>query len=62
MECMTSSIVSKIRFVARDEQLFSIILCMLVPPQLYFVRWIWLMFGREVAGGIESVMNLWDNF
>lgn len=62
MECMTSSIVSKIRFVARDEQLFSIILCMPVPPQLYFVRWVRLMFGREVAGGIECVMNLWDNF
>jgi hypothetical protein len=58
---MTSSIVSKIRFVARDEQLFSFILCMPVPPQLYFAKWIRLMFGREV-GGIKSVMRLWDAF
>lgn len=62
LEIMTSSIVSKIRFVARDEQLFSFVLCMPVPPQLYFAKWIRLMFGREVAGGIKSVMHLWDAF
>lgn len=62
MESMTSSIVSKIRFVARDEQLFSFILYMPVPPQLYFAKWIRLMFGREVAGGMKSVMRLWEAF
>ena len=62
LEIMTSSIVSKIRFVARDEQLFSFVLCMPVPQQLYFAKWIRLMFGREVAGGIKSVMHLWDAF
>jgi hypothetical protein len=62
LEIMTSSIVSKIRFVARDEQLFSFVLYMPVPPQLYFAKWIRLMFGREVAGGIKSVMHLWDAF
>jgi len=62
MEIMTSSIISKIRFVARDEQLFSFVLYMPVPPQLYFAKWIRLMFGREVAGGIKSVMRLWDAF
>lgn len=62
MESMTSNIVSKIRFVARDEQLFGHILYMPVPPQLYFAKWIRLMFGRELAGGMKNVLRLWDAF
>jgi len=62
MESMTSSIVSKIRYVARDEQLFGHVLYMPVPPQLYFAKWIRLMFGRELAGGMKSVLRLWDAF
>ncbi|KAL7541659.1 hypothetical protein ACHAXR_011116 [Thalassiosira sp. AJA248-18] len=62
MELMTSSIVSKIRFVARDEELFGHVLYMPVPPQLYFAKWIRLMFGRELAGGMKSVMTLWGAF
>jgi len=62
MELMTSSIVSKIRFVARDEQLYGHVLYMPVPPQLYFAKWIRLMFGREVTGGMKGVMRLWDAF
>jgi len=62
MESMTSSIVSKIRFVARDEQLFGHVLYMPVPPQLYFAKWIRLMFGRELAGGMKNVLRLWDAF
>ena len=62
LEAMTSSIVSKIRYVARDEALFSHVLYMPVPPQLYFAKWVRLMFGREVAGGMHAVMELWDAF
>ena len=62
MEAMTSCIVSKIRFVARDEALFSQVLCMPVPPQIYFAKWVRLMFGREVQGGMKHVMRLWDCF
>ena len=62
MEAMTSCIVSKIRFVARDEPLFSQVLCMPVPPQIYFAKWVRLMFGREVQGGMKHVMRLWDCF
>ncbi|KAL3799965.1 hypothetical protein HJC23_007438 [Cyclotella cryptica] len=62
LEAMTSSIVSKIRYVARDEALFSHVLYMPVPPQLYFAKWVRLMFGREVAGGMKDVMRLWDAF
>jgi TBC1 domain family protein 5 len=62
LEAMTSSIVSKIRYVARDEALFSHVLYMPVPPQLYFAKWVRLMFGREVAGGMMEVMELWDAF
>ncbi|EED87430.1 small GTPase, partial [Thalassiosira pseudonana CCMP1335] len=62
MEQMTSSIVSKIRYVARDEALFSHVLYMPVPPQLYFAKWVRLMFGREMAGGMKDVMRLWDAF
>jgi len=62
MESMTNSIVSKIRYIARDEQLFGHILYMPVPPQLYFAKWIRLMFGREVDGGIKDVLILWDAF
>jgi len=62
MESMTNSILSKIRFVARDEQLFGHILYMPVPPQLYFAKWIRLMFGRELAGGMKNVLRLWDAF
>ena len=62
LEAMTSSIVSKIRYIARDEALFSHVLYMPVPPQLYFAKWVRLMFGREVAGGMHAVMELWDAF
>ena len=62
MEMMTSSIISKIRFIARDEQLFGHVLYMPVPPTLYFAKWVRLLFGREVAGGMKSVMSLWDAF
>lgn len=62
LEAMTSSIVSKIRYIARDESLFSHVLYMPVPPQLYFAKWVRLMFGREVAGGIDEVLGLWDAF
>ena len=62
LEAMTSSIVSKIRYIARDEALFSHVLYMPVPPQLYFAKWVRLMFGREVAGGMDEVMGLWDAF
>jgi hypothetical protein len=31
-----------------------------VPPQLYFAKWVRLMFGREIAGGIDAVLGLWD--
>jgi hypothetical protein len=62
MEHMTSCIVSKIRFVARDEALFGQVLCMPVPPQIYFAKWVRLMFGREVQGGMKHVMRLWDCF
>jgi len=62
MEAMTCSIVSKIRFIARDEQLYGHVLYMPVPPQLYFAKWIRLMFGREVTGGMKGVMRLWDEF
>jgi TBC1 domain family protein 5 len=62
LEAMTNSIVSKIRYVARDEALFGHVLYMPVPPQLYFAKWVRLMFCREVAGGIEAVMKLWDAF
>ena len=62
LEAMTSSIVSKIRYIARDEALFSHVLYMPVPPQLYFAKWVRLMFGREVAGGIDEVLGLWDAF
>ena len=33
-----------------------------VPPQLYFAKWVRLMFGREVDGGIKEVLCLWDAF
>ena len=33
-----------------------------VPPQLYFAKWVRLMFGREVDGGIKDVLCLWDAF
>jgi hypothetical protein len=59
---MVSKIMSKIRFVARDEALFGMVLCMPVPPQIYFAKWVRLMFGREVSGGMKSVMTLWDAF
>lgn len=62
MEAMVSKIMSKIRFVARDEALFGIVLCMPVPPQIYFAKWVRLMFGREVSGGMKHVMRLWDAF
>ncbi|KAL7513888.1 hypothetical protein ACHAXN_011613 [Cyclotella atomus] len=62
LEGMTSSIVSKIRYIARDEALFSHVLYMPVPPQLYFAKWVRLMFGREVAGGMDAVLGLWDAF
>ena len=62
MELMTSSIISKIRYVARDEKLFALVLYMPVPPQLYFAKWIRLMFGRELSGGIKSIMTLWGAF
>ncbi|KAL7495200.1 hypothetical protein ACHAWT_003675 [Skeletonema menzelii] len=62
MEAMVSKILSKIRFIARDEALFGIVLCMPVPPQIYFAKWVRLMFGREVSGGMKSVMTLWDAF
>lgn len=62
MEAMTSSFISKIRYVARDEELYGHVLCMPVPPQLYFAKWVRLMFGREVAGGMKDVMRLWDAF
>eukprot|EP00984_Skeletonema_dohrnii_P023089 scaffold12186_cov150-Skeletonema_dohrnii-CCMP3373.AAC.2 len=62
MEAMVLKIMSKIRFVARDEALFGIVLCMPVPPQIYFAKWVRLMFGREVSGGMKSVLRLWDAF
>ena len=62
MESMTSTIVAKIRFVARDERLFGHVLCMPVPPQLYFAKWVRLMFGRELGGGMKNVLRLWDGF
>ena len=62
MEAMTSSFISKIRYVARDEALYGHVLCMPVPPQLYFAKWVRLMFGREVAGGMKDVLRLWDAF
>ena len=62
MEIMVSSIISKIRFIARDEQLFGLVLYMPVPPTLYFAKWIRLLFGRELAGGIKEVLSLWDAF
>ncbi len=62
MEAMVSKIMSKIRFVARDEALFGMVLCMPVPPQIYFAKWVRLMFGREVSGGMKNVMRLWDAF
>ena len=62
MEAMVSKIMSKIRFVARDEALFGMVLCMPVPPQIYFAKWVRLMFGREISGGMKHVMKLWDAF
>lgn len=44
MEAMTSSFVSKIQYVARDEELYGHVLCMHVPPQLYFAKWVRLRF------------------
>ncbi|KAL7548775.1 hypothetical protein ACHAWF_017250 [Thalassiosira exigua] len=62
MEAVTSSVVSKLRYVARDERLFGHVLYMPVPPQLYLAKWIRLMFCREVAGGTKSVLTLWGAF
>jgi len=59
---LPASIISKIRFIARDEQLFSLVLYMPVPPTLYFAKWIRLLFSREVYGGMKKVMCLWDAF
>jgi hypothetical protein len=42
LEAMTSSIVSKIRYIARDEALFSHILYMPVPPQVCSSLHSWL--------------------
>ncbi|KAL9182512.1 hypothetical protein ACHAXT_013164 [Thalassiosira profunda] len=62
LEAMTATIMSKIRYVARDEELFSHVLYMPVPPHLYLTKWIRLMFSREVAGGMKSVFTMWGNF
>mmetsp|Transcript_2344 Transcript_2344/g.3136 ORF Transcript_2344/g.3136 Transcript_2344/m.3136 type:complete len:651 (+) Transcript_2344:67-2019(+) len=61
MEVMSRSIVSKIRHVAGDEELYRHITNMNVPPQLYCTRWVRLMFSREVVGQ-DNVMKLWDLF
>jgi len=61
MEQMGRSILNKIKVIARDERLYSVISQINVPPELYSTRWIRLMFSREVIG-YENVMMLWDIF
>ncbi|KAL7460595.1 hypothetical protein ACHAXS_001038 [Conticribra weissflogii] len=33
-----------------------------LPPQLYFAKWVRLMFRGEVARRMKDVMRLWDTF
>lgn len=61
MEQMGISILEKLRDVAGDNTLYTIMTEVNVPPQLYCTRWVRLMFSREVVGW-ENVMKLWDVF
>ncbi|KAL7432963.1 hypothetical protein ACHAXH_005702 [Discostella pseudostelligera] len=63
LESLTASIMSILRFVERDEILFNFLLHSVpVPPNLYFAKWIRLMFVREVSGGMNNVMSFLDAF
>lgn len=63
LENLTASIMTKLQLVEGDEQLCNILLnIMPVPPNLYFAKWIRLMFVREISGGMENALNLLDAF